>query len=122
MVDMRGVDATLEVIEALASGIGPRRPCSEAERQAAELLERWLAAQGVEAGLEDFSGYATFGLPYGIVLGAALAGGLLQRRGARAGDVLAMSSFAVAALEGDLRVTPLSRLVSRRPSVDLVGR
>ncbi len=122
MRDAKGVDAALEVIERLANDVGPRRPCSEAEKQAAGLLKAWLAARGVEADREHFSGYATFGLPYGIVMAAAVAGGLLQRRRRRLGDVLAVSSLAAAALEGDLRVTPLSRLLSRRPSLNVVGR
>jgi acetylornithine deacetylase/succinyl-diaminopimelate desuccinylase-like protein len=112
----------MDLIRALSVDIGPRRPCSDAERRAADLLEEWLGKRGVEARQEPFSGYASFGQPYGIILGAALAGALLQRSGRRLGDLLTAASLAAATLEGDLRVTPLSRLLARRPSVNVVGR
>jgi acetylornithine deacetylase/succinyl-diaminopimelate desuccinylase-like protein len=114
--------AALDLIRALSAEIGPRRPCSEAEKRAAELLERWLGERGVEAWREYFSGYATFGLPYGPIMGVALVGGLLQRGERRLGGLLAAGSLAVATLEGDLRVTPLSRLLARRPSVNVLAR
>ena len=116
-----GVDEALELIRRLAVHVGPRRPCSHEEKRAAQLLERWLDERRVAAECEHFDGYASFGYPYALIVGAALAGGLLQRRGRRLGDVLAAASLAVAALEGDLRVTPLSDLLSRRPSVNVVG-
>ena len=90
----------MELIRALSVDIGPRRPCSDAEKHAAELLEAWLGKRGVDARREPFPGYATFGQPYGIILGAALAGGLLQRRGRRLGDLLTAASLAVGTLEG----------------------
>ncbi len=118
-------DATrqaLELIRALSVGIGARRPCSSAEKSAALLLEDWLMERGVEARREQFKGYATFGLPYGLVMATAFAGGLLQRRGRRIGDVLPAVSLAIASLESDLRFTPLSRLLAQAPSVNVVGR
>jgi hypothetical protein len=116
------VQSPLELIRVLAREVGPRRPCSEAEKRAAAVLAEWLAERGVRARLEPFRGYASFGYPYGLIFSAALAGGLLQRRGSRAGDVLAIASAALATLEGDLRITPVSNLLSRRPSVNVVAR
>jgi hypothetical protein len=121
-VDSRGTERALELIRALSVEIGPRRPCSQAEKGAALLLEQWLVERGVDARREHFTGYSSFGYPYALIMGAALAGGLLQRAGRRSGDVLPAASLAIAMLEGDLRVTPLSRLLSRRPSVNVLGR
>jgi acetylornithine deacetylase/succinyl-diaminopimelate desuccinylase-like protein len=121
-VDSHGAGEALDLIRALSVDIGPRRPCSDSEKAAAELLERWLRERGVEARREPFAGYSSFGYPYALIMGAALAGGLLHRRGRRRGAVLPGAALALAAAEGDLRVTPLSDLLSRRPSVNVVGR
>jgi Peptidase family M28 len=112
----------LELIHALSVDIGPRRPCSAEEKAAAELLERWLTERGVDAEREPFHGYATFGEPYALIMATALAAGLLQRRGRRLGDLLALQSLVLGALEGDLRLTPLSRVLSRSPSVNVLAR
>jgi hypothetical protein len=112
----------LELIRALSVEIGSRRPCSAEEKAAAFLLQSWLTERGVEARREPFRGYATFGLPYGLIMAVTLAGGVLQRRGRRIGDALPAVSLAIASLEGDLRFTPLSRLLARAPSVNVVGR
>jgi hypothetical protein len=121
-VDSHGAGEALGLIRALSVGIGPRRPCSPEEKAAAKLLERWLEERGVDAWREHFAGYSSFGYPYALIMGAALAGGLLQRRGRRLGGVLPAVSLAVAAIEGDLRMTPLSDLLSRRPSVNVLAR
>jgi hypothetical protein len=117
-----GADEALGLIRALSVDIGPRRPCSDDEKRAAELLERWLAERDVDGGGEAFRGYASFGHPYALIMGTALAGAMLQRRGRRLGDLLSAAGLAIAALEGDLRFTPLSDLLSRRPSLNVVGR
>jgi acetylornithine deacetylase/succinyl-diaminopimelate desuccinylase-like protein len=121
-VDPQGAGDALDLIRALSVDVGPRRPCSAEEKAAAELLERWLTERGVAAEREPFRGYATFGQPYALIMMAALAGALLQRRGRRLGDLLALESLVVGALEGDLRVAPLSRLLSRWPSVNVLAR
>ena len=59
-------------IEALASEVGPRRPTSAAERNAAELVSRRLRDAGVGADLEAFSGYSTFAIPVALIAGLAL--------------------------------------------------
>ena len=113
------------MIQMLAGEIGPRRPCSDAEKDAANRLAAWLHDRGVEARIEEFEGYSTFAAPYAALFTASLAGGLLQRsrrRGVRRlGDGLALSAVVTAALEGDLRWTPLSDRLARRPSVNVLG-
>ena len=98
----------LEVIRLLASEIGPRRPCSAAERRAGEALAGWLRQRDLEAQLEEHRGYSTFATPYGLLFGAAFVAGLLQPRHPRTGTAIAASAAGLAALEGDLRVTPIS--------------
>jgi hypothetical protein len=112
----------LGLIRQLSVDLGPRRPCSEAEKQAAQRLESWLTERGVEAWREPFRGYPSFGHPYGLIMATALAGAVLRRRRRRLGDALAMASLTSAALEGELRLTPLSDMLSRRPSVNVLGR
>lgn len=114
-------DPALDLIRRLASDVGPRRPCSEAEAEAAQVAVDWLATRGVAARTEPFSGYSTFAHPYGVILGAALAGALLQERHPRTGNLLTLSALAAFALEGDLRMTPISDLVARRPSANVVA-
>src|SRR5688572_14458401 len=99
-----GRDQALDVIRMLASDIGPRRSCSTAEARGAAELVRWLRERGVDAKTDSFQGYSSFGKPYGLLFGAALAGGLLQRsrrrRARAAGDALAALSAIAGALEG----------------------
>jgi hypothetical protein len=120
------LEDALGVIRMLASEIGPRPSCSEAEREAAHRLAAWLQRHGADARVEEFDGYPTFALPYGILFAASLGGGILQRssrRGPRrGGDLIAAAAVAVAALEGDLRWTPLSDALSRRRSANVVAR
>jgi peptidase M28-like protein len=117
----QGAAPALELIQRLASGIGPRRPCSEAEAAAANVVVGWLAERGVPARIEHFTGYSSFAHPFGLMLGASLAGALLQRHGKRLGDLLAAGALAGIALEGDLRTTPVSDLLSRQPSTNVVA-
>jgi Peptidase family M28 len=121
-----GLAEALDVIHVLASEVGPRRPCSDAERDAANRLVTRLSERDVEARIEEFDGYATFALPYGLLIAASLGAGFMQRsrrrRLRRAGDALAWGSVVCAALEGDLRRTPLSDALARRRSVNVVGR
>src|SRR5688500_8010036 len=77
------LSAALDLVHMLASDVGPRRPCSEAERDAATRLAAWLRQRGVDARIEEFDGYSSFALPYAILFASALAGGLLQRSGRR---------------------------------------
>ena len=121
-----GVGEALDLIHTMASEIGPRRPCSDAEKDVANRLAAWLRDRDVDARIEEFRGYSTFALPYGALFGATLAGGLLQgssrRRLRRMGDTIAAASLVTGALEGDLRWTPLSDALARSPSVYVTGR
>jgi peptidase M28-like protein len=111
----------LDLIRRLASDVGPRRPCSEAETEAARVTVEWLAERGVEARIEPFRGYSTFAHPYGLILAASLVGALLQRRRRRGGNALTLVAAAALMLEGDLRATPVSDLVARQPSANVVA-
>ena len=116
----------LGVIRLLAGDIGPRRPCSDAEKRAARELVA-LAARAWGGGAHrGVRGYATFA----HALRAALrrharrraAAALAQPRGSRAGTALALGSAVAGALEGDLRLTPVSDALARQPSVNVVAR
>ena len=111
----------LDVIRLLAGEIGPRRSCSQAERRAAAALVEWLRERGVEATLEEFRGYSSFGHPYALMLGASLAGGLLSSRRPTAGAAVSIAALASLVAEADLRFTPVSDLLSRRPSANVVA-
>ncbi len=117
-----GRDSALEWVGMLADEIGPRRPTSEAERAAAELVRERLAAAGMDARLEAFRGYSTFAAPIGIGLALALAPVLLppERRALR--SLLAIGSAAALAGEGSLVHTPVSDFLARRPSQNVVAQ
>jgi hypothetical protein len=107
--------------DTLASQIGPRRPASRAERTAAEWLREQLREAGVDAKLEPFGAYSTFALPQSVPLVAALAAGPIARRHAALGGGMALLALGLAAAEDDLRLRPLSRLLARRRSQNLVA-
>jgi acetylornithine deacetylase/succinyl-diaminopimelate desuccinylase-like protein len=119
------LDEALEVIRMLAGDVGPRRPCSDAEQRAAEVLVRWLTERDVDARIEEFRGYSTFAKPYAALFGGSLLGGLLQRSASptvrKLGDGLAIAALAGGLLEGDLRWTPVSDLLSTQPSVNVLA-
>jgi acetylornithine deacetylase/succinyl-diaminopimelate desuccinylase-like protein len=121
-----GLSDALDVIHFLSEEVGPRRPCTDSEKAAANRLAAWLRDREVDSRIEEFNGYSSFAHPYGALFSGAFAGGLLQRsahsRLRRTGDVLTLGAVLAAALEGDLRWTPVSDLMSRRPSVNVLGR
>jgi len=110
-----------DTIAALASEIGARRPTSTAERAAAELLSERLRERGVDARIEPFGGYSTFALPFALTMGAAIAPELAPRSRQPVRSALAVLAAAMLATEGSLVRTPLSRVLSRRPSQNVVA-
>jgi hypothetical protein len=108
-------------IELLATEVGPRRPTSRAERLGAELMRSELSRHGLDGTLEPFDGYSTFGLPYGITAALAVLPSLLPARWHAVRSAIALTAFAALTSEAGLVHTPLSRLVSRRPSQNLVA-
>ena len=116
-----GTESALEWISLLASEVGPRRPTSRSEQLAAELVRDRLRAADVEAELEAFDGYPTFGAPFGLIAGMAAAPGLLPARLPRLRAALAAAAAGALALEGGLVHTPVSAALSRRPSQNLVA-
>jgi peptidase M28-like protein len=115
------LEAAMATIAELAEEIGPRRPTGPGEEAAAAALVARLEAAGIDAATEEFDGYSTFATPFGLILGAAAAPALLPR----SWPVLrlALSWLAAAGLitEGSLRRAPLSALLSRRPSRNVVA-
>ncbi len=111
----------MRLIESLATEIGPRRPTSAAERRAAQVLRDDLATAGLDPRLESFDAYSTFGAPLGVLLALALLPSLVPRRRRVLRGSIAAAATALAALEGGLVNTPLSDLLSRRPSANLVA-
>lgn len=115
------VDRALALIATLAGEVGPRRPTSTSERIAAEVVGDALRSAGLEARAEPFAAYSSFGYPYGVIAALAAAPALLprHRRGVR--GALAGLGAVLMYGEGGLVRTPLSDLLSRRRSQNLVA-
>jgi Peptidase family M28 len=111
------LDRAVETIDRLATDVGPRRPTSTAERRAAELLAEALRGRELEAALEPFHGFSTFAAPFGVV--AALA--LLKPRNAALRTLCGGIAAAALLTEGSLQHAPLSSLLSRWPSQNLIA-
>jgi hypothetical protein len=111
------LERALSTIDDLATGIGPRRPTSSAEREAAELVARSLRDRDLTAALEPFRGYSTFAAPFGVI--ACLA--LLRPRNAALLALCRAAAAAALVSEGALQTAPLSRLLARRPSQNVVA-
>jgi hypothetical protein len=115
------VDRALELISALADELGPRRPTTRSERIAAELVRERLRASGVGAATESFAGYSTFAEPYGLITALACLPAALPRRRRRVRAAIAALAAAGLISEGGLVHTPLSALLSRHPSANVVA-
>jgi hypothetical protein len=111
----------LHWVRLLADEVGPRRPTSPAERRAAHLIRDELGGGGLDGALEPFEGYSTFAAPYGVGAAFALAPALLPGRRRLLRSALALAAGAAMISESSLTRTPVSRLLSRRPSQNLVA-
>jgi Peptidase family M28 len=111
------VERALATIEGLATDIGPRRPTSPAEHRAAELVAEALRRRGLRAVLEPFRGFSTFAAPFGVI--ATLA--LLKPRSPVLRALCASAAASALLSEGTLKGAPLSRLLSRSPSQNVVA-
>jgi hypothetical protein len=111
----------MELIEALAEEIGPRRPTSSAEAAAAQVITAALRSGGAEARLEPFPSYASFGYAVGGILALALTPAVLPRRRRALRTAIGISAAALAATEGGLRTAPVSDLLARRESRNVVA-
>ncbi len=105
----------------LAGEIGPRPSAGPGELRAAKALVEVLGGFGISAELERFRGYSTFALPFGLILAAAVAPGLLPARARIPRIGLATLAAAALVTEGSLTRTPLSDALSRRSSQNLVA-
>ncbi len=115
------LDGALGLLKTLSVDIGPRRPCSDAERHAAAALRDWLRERGVESEVQRFRGMASGGPVYAAIFATALAGGLLRSRRPFLGRLLGAKALALAAAEADLRWTPVSNLFARSLSGNVVA-
>jgi hypothetical protein len=116
-----GLKRTLAWVRALADEIGPRRPTGAGERKAAERIRDELTAIGIVAELERFDGYSSFFQPYAAILGVAALPGLIPRRARWLRATVAATAALGLVTEGGFTHTPLSRMLSRRASVNLVA-
>lgn len=121
MTVTRSEDQALELIQRLSSEIGPRRPCSSAEREAADLVRGWLVDAGVEAKLQEFRGYSSFAWPFGAILALGLMAGLMPKSWRRRRAAAAAAAAGGLVVEGDLRWAAISRIISRLPSQNVVA-
>ena len=96
------------LVEGLAGRIGPRRPGSIGEVQAAELVRNALAVAGLDVRVEDFRGPSSFAWSQAVAPALSLAG---ARK----------TALLLGAIESDLRLEPLSRLFSRQASQNVVA-
>jgi hypothetical protein len=95
-----------------------RRPASDGEARAAELLCSQLRARGARAWVEGARVHGTYWVPLGLLAGAATLAGLAGRRAALAGGTLA---GALIADELALGVRPLRRLLARRTAHNVLA-
>lgn len=113
--------SAIEWVRLLAEEIGPRRPTGPAERRAAELIADRLSRNGLLVEQRPFQGYETFAEPYGAALAGALAGMPVARRRPLLAAALAAAGAALTSAEDGLIRRPLTRLMARRPSRNLVA-
>lgn len=115
------LEAAMELIELLSEEVGPRRPTSRSERLAALLMREELSRAGVSAQVESFRGYASFGLPFGIIQALAVLPALLPARKRLLRSTIAAAAGVLLAAEGDLRRPLLSRALSLSESGNVVA-
>jgi Peptidase family M28 len=115
------LELAMGVVGALSSEVGGRRPTGPAESKAAARLATELSAAGADASREDFLGYSTFALPFGLLMGLAVAPSLVPIRRRSARIALAASAAAALASEGSLLRTPITTALSRRTSSNVVA-
>jgi hypothetical protein len=114
-------EVALEWVRLLAEEIGPRRPAGPGERQAAELVAERLSKRGIAVEQQPFPAYDTFALPYGAALALALLGMPLARRRPLVASALAAGGAALTSAEDGLIRRPLTRLLARRSSRNLIA-
>ena len=116
-----GLARALAWVRMLADEVGPRRPTGAGERLAAERMRDELAEVGVSAELERFDGYASFFQPYAAILGAATLPAFIPRGARRLRALVAATAALGLVTEGGFTHTPLSHMLSRRRSLNLVA-
>ncbi len=114
-------EAPLEWVRLLVEEIGPRRPAGPAERRAAELVADRLSRSGLSVEQRPFEAYSSFAQPYGAALAVALLGLPILRSRPRAAAAFAAAGAALTSAEDGLIQRPLTRLMSRHSSRNLVA-
>ena len=114
------IDAFAEA-EALVDEFGARPPGSDAERRAAQHLQRRLEELGREAHLEGFSVWPRWATGYAINVGLAVVGGVLAVYAAALGTGLVLLALILTFLDA-AGITPTTRrLLGRRASQNVVS-
>jgi hypothetical protein len=114
------IDAFAEA-EALVDEFGARPPGSDAERRAAQHLERRLEELGRDAHLEGFSVWPQWATGYAINAGLAIIGGVLAVYSAALGTGLVLIALILTFLDA-AGITPTTRrLLGRRASQNVVS-
>lgn len=113
------VEQALAWIEGLAGDIGPRRPTGVAEQVAATWVRERLTRAGLTTEELRFDGLDTFARSRGIPVAVAVAAGLLPR--GRVRHAGAAAALLAGALEDDLRLVPIERVLARSPSRCVIG-
>lgn len=111
----------LRLIEVLAEDIGARRPASYGELAAALELREHLRSAGIDPRLEPFAAYSSFGAPFALAFGLALAPALLARRRSRLRATLAGAGMLAAVAEGGFARFGPSALLARGRSQNLIA-
>ena len=118
---MTPADQALELIDTLAGEIGPRRPTSRGEEVGAQAIADALRSSGVDAQIEPFPAYASFGYPIGALAALALAPAVLPERARLLRAAVGAAAAGLLAAEGGFRHTPLSGALARGQSRNVVA-
>lgn len=105
----------------LASGVGPRRPGSSAELDAALVMRRELKAKGLDAGLSGFSSRSSFGSFYGPLLAVAAMAGLVPRRRRALRTALSTGAVVAGIREDHFGGRSIASRIFKRNSQNLVS-
>jgi hypothetical protein len=114
------IDAFAEA-EALVDEFGPRAPGSDAERRAAQYLQRRLEELGRDAHLEGFSVWPRWATSYAINAGVAIVGGVLAVYSAALGTGIVLIALIVTFLDAAGIAPTTRRLLGRRASQNVVS-
>ncbi len=111
----------MEHITALGSGIGPRPPTSQGEREAADYVGQEMQRLGGSVSQQSFPAARTFSHPFLVIYSLGTLAGALTIWWPAVGVGLGLVALALFWLEVDTR-GPVWRLCSAGQSVNVIGR